>query len=72
MAFITTMQAAKILGVSDRRVRQYVEEKRLKAQELGGMYLVREADLKKITKRKRGPKPKRRKAVAEIPSDSGK
>lgn len=37
---LTTAQAAKELGVSTRRVRQYIEEGRLKATKAGRDYLI--------------------------------
>ena len=37
---LTTAQAAEQLGVSIRRVRQYIEEGRLKAKKFGHVYLV--------------------------------
>lgn len=37
---LTTAQAAKELGVSTRRVRQYIEEGRLKAKKAGRDYLI--------------------------------
>ena len=37
---LTTEQAARELGVSTRRVRQYIEEGRLKAKKAGRDYLI--------------------------------
>jgi excisionase family DNA binding protein len=37
---LTTAQAAKELGVSRRRVRQYIEDGRLKAKKVGRDYLI--------------------------------
>jgi len=42
---LTTKQAAEELGVSTRRVRQYVEDGRLKAKKIGRDYLVSDRSL---------------------------
>lgn len=42
---LTTEQAARELGVSTRRVRQYIEEGRLKAKKIGRDYIINSRSL---------------------------
>lgn len=60
MKLISTEDAAKALGVSDRRVRQLIDEGKLPAQTIGGTYVINEADLDAVKvygKAGRPPKP---------------
>lgn len=75
-AQVTVNQAAESLGVSARRIRQFIEEGRLRATRIGGlsgrsgMYLIRQSDLDRfaakprqtgnLTGRPRTPKKKRK------------
>jgi excisionase family DNA binding protein len=46
---IGTEDAAKRLGVSDRRVRQLIGEGKLSAQYVGGGYVIEESALARVT-----------------------
>jgi excisionase family DNA binding protein len=48
MKLLTTIEAAEKLGVSERRVRQLINEGKLKAHKLGRDYAVEEAELKSV------------------------
>jgi excisionase family DNA binding protein len=56
MGLLTTTEAAMRLGVSDRRVRQMIEEGTLKGEKKGRDYLVDESSVEAAKKR---PKPGR-------------
>lgn len=56
MALITTAEAAERLGVTDRRVRQMIEDGLLKGEKVGRDYLIEEDSLEAAKKR---PKPGR-------------
>ena len=56
---LTTAQAAKILGVNDSRVRQFILAGRLPAQKLGRDWIIYEKDLSKVADRTPG-RPKRK------------
>ena len=63
-----TLRASKI-GIGPRQVRKYIAAGVLRAELVGGTYIIRRADLARVPKdRKPGPKPagkKRRKATRE-------
>jgi len=42
--FITTREAANRLGISDRRIRQLLAEGRIRSTQIGGRWLIEEAD----------------------------
>lgn len=48
MALIDTGQAAARLGVSRRRVRQLIDDKKLAARWLAGGWVIEEAELSKV------------------------
>ena len=48
MALLSTAQAAKIIGVSERRVRAMIAAGRLKAEPVGRAYVIRESDIPKL------------------------
>lgn len=50
---LTVADAAQRLGVSERRVRQYIEESRLPAQKFGRDWLIREEDLSAFSQQER-------------------
>ena len=52
--YLTTTEAAKRLGVSDRRVRALIAAGRMRVESLGGTFLIPEAELKKVAVRKSG------------------
>lgn len=54
MQFLTTKQAAKILGVNDSRMRQFILEGRLPARKFGWAWMIQEKDLDKLKNRKPG------------------
>ncbi|MGD0390227.1 MAG: helix-turn-helix domain-containing protein [Tepidisphaeraceae bacterium] len=53
-SFMDTTAAAVELGVSPRRVLQFITSGRLPAQMMGGVYIVLRADLAKVANRKPG------------------
>jgi len=56
---ITTMEAAKALGVNHSRVLQFIYQKRLPAKKLGSIWTIKAKDLSKLSGRKTGrPKQK--------------
>jgi excisionase family DNA binding protein len=57
MADLTTAEAAAILGVTDRRVRQLIEEGKLKGVKRGRDYLIEEKSLKEAKKWIRSGRP---------------
>jgi DNA (cytosine-5)-methyltransferase 1 len=71
MAQITTTEAAFRLGITDRRVRQMIEEGLLKGQKFGRDYLVEEESLETAKER---PKPGRpsTKGVENKPKEPSK
>lgn len=52
--FLTTSEAAKHLGISQRRVIALIESGRLPAQKVGGIWLIRKEDLSLVEDRKPG------------------
>jgi excisionase family DNA binding protein len=60
---IDAVEAAKRIGVSRRRVLQFIKSGRLPAQVLGGAYVIQLADLAKVGDRKPG-RPKKSKESA--------
>jgi excisionase family DNA binding protein len=59
---ITTREAAKVLGVSDARVRQMIYADTIPAQKIGGANLIKRSDLANVvTHRKAGRPPKEKK-----------
>lgn len=65
MALITTSEAARRLGVSERRVRQLISvEKKIRAQLLGGMYVIEETELSKVKVYKKVGRPPQEKKAA--------
>jgi excisionase family DNA binding protein len=57
--FISVSEAAAILGVTDRQIRNLIADGILPAQQVGRAYVIRRADLARVPKdRKPGPKPK--------------
>jgi excisionase family DNA binding protein len=61
MKLFTTKEAAKILEVSQRRVQALVTAARLPAVKMGGVYLIKEKDLRLIAVRKPGRPPVKKK-----------
>lgn len=56
---LTTQEAADALGISPRRVRELITDRRLPAEKKGRDYLIKEKDLKLVEDRKPGrPKSK--------------
>ena len=51
---LTTTQAAKRLGVSERRVRQYIEDGRLAATLMGKTWIIQEQALAALKVQKPG------------------
>jgi site-specific DNA-methyltransferase (adenine-specific) len=57
---LTTMEAAKCLGVSPARIRQYIVEARLKSEKHGRDHFIEEKDVEKFARegRKERGRPK--------------
>ncbi len=63
--YISTLEAARRLKTTQRRVQQLIEESKLPAIKPARDYLVEEADLKLVENRRRpGRPPKERKEAA--------
>jgi excisionase family DNA binding protein len=54
MALISTKDAAARLGLSVRRVQDFLKDGRLPAQMIGGVYMINEKDLALVKNRKPG------------------
>jgi excisionase family DNA binding protein len=63
MKIITTVEAAKRLGVTPSRVRALIEAKRLKAFKYGREWLINPKDLEAVKDRKVGRPRKTRKGT---------
>jgi len=61
MHFITVREAAATLGVSERRVQQYIQQGRLLAQKVGNLYLIDRLELELFERRPPG-KPRKDKS----------
>ncbi len=56
--YITTNEAAGVLGVSRQRVLQLIQDGRLKAEKFADVYMIRPADLSNIEGKPMGRPPK--------------
>lgn len=72
MAQITTTEAAQRLGVTDRRVRQLIEEGALKGEKIGRDYLVDEESVEAAKKRPKPGRPSKEKAKNISNKDAAK
>ncbi len=61
---LTVKQAAQILKISDRRVRQLILEGRLPATKFANAWMIKKKDLEKVQDRKPG-RPKKRQSLGE-------
>lgn len=52
--FLTTQEAAERLGISRRRINDFIKDGRLPAEKHGRDYLINEKDLKLVEERKPG------------------
>lgn len=52
--FLTTPEVAEQLGVSIRRVQQFINDGRLPSQQFGREHLIKESDLALVSERKVG------------------
>lgn len=59
LKLITTREAAKVLGISDARVRQLIYEGQLPAEKIGNSNLILESDLSKVTIHGKAGRPKK-------------
>lgn len=57
--YISTSEAAEILGVTRQRVLQLIGQGRLKATKVANIYLIRKTDLSAVEERKPG-RPKKK------------
>lgn len=62
--YITTSEAAKKIGVSPSRVRQFVADGLLPVERLGAVNMVKESDLALIQDRAKVGRPKKEEAPA--------
>lgn len=58
MKLLTTIEAAEKLGVSERRVRQLINEGKLKAHKLGRDYAIEESLLESVKTYGKAGRPK--------------
>ncbi len=58
MNFLSMTEAAAKLGLSRKRIYDFIKENRLPAEKIGATYVIREEDLKLIGERKTGRPPK--------------
>jgi len=65
---VTTREAARRLGISDRRIRQLLAEGRIKAIQIGGRWLIEESDCY-YEKRPRGGYKPRKETKEEVKED---
>jgi excisionase family DNA binding protein len=56
--YITTNEAAGVLGVTRQRVLQLIQDGRLKAEKFANVYMIRRGDLEHIEERPMGRPPK--------------
>jgi excisionase family DNA binding protein len=49
--YVTTREVGRLLGITDRRVRQLIAEGRLPACKLGKVYLIRREDIERVRRR---------------------
>lgn len=56
--YITTNEAAGVLGVTRQRVLQLIQDGRLKAEKFANVYMIRRGDLDHIEERPMGRPPK--------------
>ncbi len=66
--FLTTPEVAEQLGVSIRRVQQFINDGRLPSQQFGREHLIKESDLALVSERKAG----RPKKVVELVAQPSK
>lgn len=73
MKLLTTSDAGERLGVTAKRVQQFISEGRLPAQRFGRVFLVDEKDLKLVKDRKPGrPRTKQAATKKRSAKDSAK
>ena len=56
--YITTNEAAGVLGVTRQRVLQLIQDGRLKAEKFANVYMIRRGDLNHIEEKPMGRPPK--------------
>jgi len=56
--YITTNEAAGVLGVTRQRVLQLIQDGRLKAEKFANVYMIRPGDLSNIEEKPMGRPPK--------------
>ena len=62
---LTAKQAAKLLGVNDSRIRQFILEGRLPASKFANAWMIRRKDLDKVKDRKTG-RPKKSSQASKV------
>jgi excisionase family DNA binding protein len=61
MDYLTTLQAAQILGLTQERVLAFIKDGRLKAEHIGRAWVILRSDLEEFKKQPRIPgRPKKR------------
>jgi len=55
MTIRSTKQTAQIMGVNESRVRQFILAGRLKAEKIGGRWIVRDEDIIEFNQMERRP-----------------
>jgi excisionase family DNA binding protein len=69
---LTTKEAAARLGISRRRVNDFINEARLPAEKFGRDHLIKESDLKLVEDRKPGRPPKAKEEKQSVKNGSKK
>lgn len=69
--YITTNEAAGVLGVTRQRVLQLIQDGRLKAEKFANVYMIRRGDLDHIEEKPMGRPPKSKTNGAATPKKRG-
>lgn len=69
--YITTNEAAGVLGVTRQRVLQLIQDGRLKAEKFANVYMIRRGDLDHIEEKPMGRPPKSKANGAVAPQKQG-
>jgi len=71
MVLMSTTEAARRLGISDRRVRQLLSEGRIESIRVSGRWLIEEGDLHYERKPRGGYRPRRKCIEEEVGINEG-
>jgi excisionase family DNA binding protein len=62
---LSVKDAAKALGLSEQRIKQFIYTEKLKAEKVGNQWIIVESDLKDIKSRPAGRPRKEKQKIAE-------